>query len=186
MTRRLTRQALLVALIAFPAAVSGCSKARDEAGSKRSPAPPPPPESRISADLEIPVLVAGKESDPVTAETLEARPPDFAEGERRAWRLDAILGDRLGRGDVVEAVGDGGVGVSLVAGAARVAVLFLTRRGQVAAAVVDPGDPFPDYHGQGGRLRRPGDPLPRVLPVRELRIRRTPPPQPTPSTGSGG
>jgi hypothetical protein len=50
-------------------------------------------------------------------------------------------------------------------------VLYLTRRGEMAAAVIDSADPFPDYHGQGGRLRRPGDPLPRVLPVSELRIR---------------
>jgi hypothetical protein len=163
------RRAFIV--VASVLALAGCSKARDEAAGKRSPAPPPPPAVEIPADFELPVIDGGKPTAPLTAATLAARPADFADSERRAWRLDALLGDRLGPGEVVEAVGEGGVGVSLVPGDSRVAVLYLTRRGEMAAAVIDPADPFPDYHGQGGRLRRPGDPLPRVLPVSELRIR---------------
>jgi hypothetical protein len=49
-------------------------------------------------------------------------------------------------------------------------VLFLTRRGEVMVAAVDPKDPFPRYHGQGGRLRRGGDPMPRVAPVARLAV----------------
>ena len=49
-------------------------------------------------------------------------------------------------------------------------VLFLTRRGEVVATLVDPAEPFPGYHGQGGRLRRPGDTMPHVSPVLELAV----------------
>jgi hypothetical protein len=36
--------------------------------------------------------------------------------------------------------------------------------------MVAPGDPFPAYHGQGRRLSRPGDPLPRVGGVTRIRV----------------
>ena len=49
-------------------------------------------------------------------------------------------------------------------------VLFLTRRGDVVVAAVDPKDPFPKYHGQGGRLHRAGDTMPRISPVAKLAI----------------
>ena len=41
-------------------------------------------------------------------------------------------------------------------------VLSLTRRGDVIV---------PRYHGQGGRLRRAGDPMPRVTAVSQIAIR---------------
>ena len=41
----------------------------------------------------------------------------------------------------------------------------------MVAAALRADDPFPDYHGQGGRLRRPGDPMPRLLsPLARLRV----------------
>jgi hypothetical protein len=49
-------------------------------------------------------------------------------------------------------------------------VLFFTRRGEVVATQVRPEDPFPQFHGQGGRLRRPGDTTPRISPVVALRV----------------
>jgi hypothetical protein len=51
-----------------------------------------------------------------------------------------------------------------------IAVLALSRRGDILAAMVESNDPFPDYHGQGGRLGRPGDPLPRISAVTKIRV----------------
>ena len=48
--------------------------------------------------------------------------------------------------------------------------LLLTRRGDVVALLVDPADPFPSYHGQGRRLGRPGDPMPRIAGVKRIRV----------------
>jgi len=54
-------------------------------------------------------------------------------------------------------------------------VLFLTRRGEVIVSMIDPKDPFPRYHGQGGRLQRAGDSWPRVVRVQRLEITRPTP-----------
>jgi hypothetical protein len=54
-------------------------------------------------------------------------------------------------------------------------VLFLTRRGEVIVAALDPKDPFPKFHGQGGRLHRAGDSMPRVASVAKLEIRKSTP-----------
>ena len=52
-----------------------------------------------------------------------------------------------------------------------VAVIMVSRRGDVIATMVDEKEPFPRFHGQGGRLGRPpGEPLPRVPKVQKLRI----------------
>jgi hypothetical protein len=45
----------------------------------------------------------------------------------------------------------------------------------VIVAALDPKDPFPRWHGEGGRLHRAGDSLPRVAPVAKLDIRRSTP-----------
>jgi hypothetical protein len=154
---------------------AACSKAGDEAKAKRSPLSPPPSEVKIPAELNIPVEIDGEEAEPVTAARLSALAPDFADHDRRAWRLTRVLGDAFAApGSAVEAVGKTGVGISMArpeGDGGPQPVLYLTRRGEVVAAVVEPDDPFPDYHGLGGRLRRPGDPLPRVLPVVSLRVR---------------
>jgi hypothetical protein len=47
---------------------------------------------------------------------------------------------------------------------------MLTRRGDIVALLVDPADPFPSYHGQGRRLGRPGDPMPRIAGVKKIRV----------------
>ena len=49
-------------------------------------------------------------------------------------------------------------------------MLFLTRRGEVIVSTIDPKDPFPRFHGQGGRLHRAGDSYPQVRPVARLEI----------------
>jgi hypothetical protein len=152
----------------------GCAKAGDESQAKRAPGPPPPPGVEIPAALSVPVEVHGKPAAPIDAARLAATAPDFVDDDHRAWRLTALLAQELRGADAaIEAVGSDGVAISLptssVAGSAQPA-LVLTRRGKVAAAMIDPAEPFPAYHGQGGRLKRRGDPLPRIEPLRLLRV----------------
>lgn len=150
-----------------------CSKAGEEQSGKRAPIPPPPPANEIPAELHIPVEVDGAPGDAITRQTLAKVEPDFADDERRAWRLSRVL-PQYGQGASVEAVGRDGVSMTMPRPPTLdepQPVLFVTRRGDVVATTVKPEDPFPDFHGQGGRLRRPGDLTTRVSPIVKLRIR---------------
>lgn len=154
------------------ACAAACGKGDD--GHKRTPQPPPTG-AGLPADLSIAVEINGKAAAPITADRLRALEPDFATEDHRAWKLVRVLGDELPAGAVIEAEGDGDVSIAMrppPGDADPQPVLVLTRRGEVGAAMVAPSEPFPDYHGHGGRLRRPGDPLPRVSPVLRLRVRR--------------
>jgi hypothetical protein len=157
-----------------------CACAKDDDGAKRVPESPPPPNAEIPADLSIPVVVDGAAADPVDAARLSKLSPDFYTEDHRAWKLTRVLGGAFAQpGTALEATGPGGVSISLRAPASDrepQPAIILNRRGDVAVAMVDPGEPFPDYHGRGGRLKRPGDPLPRVSPVVALRV----------SSGGGG
>lgn len=161
----------MLALLLFSLA---CSKAGEEQeGTKRAPIPPPPQEpAELPAELSIAVEVDGAPAEPVTQKTLAAHPPDFADEERRAWRLSRILPAYV-TGASVEAVGRDGVSMTMTRPATLEEpqpVLFVTRRGDIVATLLDPDNPFPDFHGQGGRLRRPGDLTTRVTPIVKLRV----------------
>lgn len=167
-TRSLRR---LCALAAVALALAGCGRGEDAVNAKRSPRPPAPPRVEVPAELRIAVVVDGQPSSPIAAATLEQLAPDFADSERRAWKLDRLVPALAGAGASVEAVGKAGISVRFAAAAdGKVPVVFLTRRGEVVVTVVDPAQPFPEYHGQGGRLGRPGDPVPHVGRVVELRV----------------
>lgn len=153
------------------ALLAGCSRAEDSSGAKRSPRPPAPPRVEVPAALRIDVTVDGVAAQPVDAALLGQLAPDFADTERRAWRLQRLVPSLAGPGAAVEAVGRPGVGVRFASTADGLEpVLFLTRRGDVMVAMVNPVKPFPDFHGQGGRLGRPGDPLPHLGGVTALRV----------------
>jgi hypothetical protein len=167
------RFGLMVALLGATLGL-GCAKGGSDDGAKRTPEPPPHPDVEIPADLSIPVDVDGKPAPPIDAKRLKMVKPDYSAEGHRAWKLVSLLGTAASRpGAIIEAAGAAGVSVTMrppKAAAEPQPVLTLTRRGDVAAAVVTADDPFPDYHGRGGRLRRPGDPLPRVFPVTKLRV----------------
>lgn len=160
-------------LVAVTMAVA-CSDAGDASFAKRSPVPPPPRSVEVPMDLAIPVDIDDRAGTPVTRERLLSLRPDFMDSDRRVWLLTQVLGDAFTPGSVVEAVGEGSVAIAMSHPSAAEEpqpVLFLTRRGDVVVTVVLPENPFPDYHGQGGRLRRPGDLTPRISPVSRLRVR---------------
>jgi hypothetical protein len=167
--RSAAARALLTCALALAAAA--CGRAEDSSSAKRSPRPPAPPRVEIPADLRIPVTIDGAPSTTVDAALLGQLPPDFVDDERRAWRLRRLVPALASPSAAVEAVGKAGVGVRYGGGDGELEpVLMLTRRGDVVVAAVDPARPFPDYHGQGGRLGRPGDPMPHVGKITVLRV----------------
>ncbi len=165
-------------LVALLLAIAACSRASEESEAKRTPSPPPPPEVRVPQDLHIAVTVDGADAPAITADALAHAKPDFEDAVRRAWKLTTLLPAFARDGAVVTARGQGGVALELERPASPSApqpVLVLTRRGDVELTVVDPANPFPDFHGMGGRLRRPGDTTPRLAPVVAISVKSTRP-----------
>jgi hypothetical protein len=157
--------------------LASCSRASDEGEAKKWALEPPPKDVAPPASLAIQVTVDGTARGTITAATLTARKPDFADAERTMWLIPTLVPDASAHGTSVEAVSPAGVSVKFArpSAAGLEPVLFLTRRGEVIVAAVDPKDPFPRYHGQGGRLHRAGDSWPRVAPVARLAITRSTP-----------
>jgi hypothetical protein len=162
----------------------GCSTASEESDGKRAPKMPPPQGLVKVADTwRAEVQLDGVSIDALTAAELNSVKPDFADSERRGWRVETLL-PRAANATVVIADGAPGVSVlyevkdaaklpangSAAESAALRPAIFVTRRGEVSVAAVDPENPFPRYHGKGGQLRRIGDSQPRLLGVTRLRI----------------
>ena len=162
---------VLVSLVVLLAA---CSKVDEEQAARRSPKLPPPPSTTLPSGVDTPVTLDGAKAEPVTTATLTRLAPDFVDADRRAWRLERLV-PGMERGASIAAVSSEQVAVTMATSGGLVPVLFVTRRGDIVATLVDPANPFPDYHGQGGRLRRPGDTTPRVSPVLRFEIRTQPP-----------
>jgi hypothetical protein len=160
--------------IAAVVVVAACSKASNEAQTRQWPEPPPGKEVSIPAKLAIAVTVDGAARPAITADLLRGVAADYSDAERKAWRIQSLVTE-AGPGGIVEATSPAGVSVkfSHPTPEGLEPVLFLTRRGDVIVAALDPKDPFPRYHGQGGRLRRAGDQMPRIAPVSKLDITRT-------------
>ncbi len=153
-------------------ALVACSRASDEGGAKKWQEAPPPTQVMVPGGLSIAVQVDGADKPPITSDVLKATKPDFVDDDHRAWKIPTLISEAAPAGTVVEAGSPNGVAVKFAHPTAEglEPVLFLTRRGEVIVAAVDPKDPFPKYHGQGSRLRRPGDTMPRVAPVTKLAI----------------
>jgi len=153
-------------------ALVGCKSDRTPNEGKRMPKAPPPVSVSIPAALEIGVTLDGVPRAPITAATLATLPPDFLDRDHRAWRISTLVAGTP-PGSVIAATGAGGMTIELplpTAPGQPIATLFVTRRSEVIVALVDPADPFPAYHGQGRRLERPGDPLPRIADVTRISI----------------
>jgi hypothetical protein len=162
--------ALLLVLVAALAAPACKGKSEPNEG-KNMPRLAPPPDVDLPADLAIGVTVDGAARPTIDAAKLRATPPDFADSERRAWRVGTLVPEAATAARVL-ASGSHDVAVALEPRTAEglIAVIMVSRRGDVGAAMVEEKEPFPTYHGQGGRLGRPGDPLPRVIKLQKLEV----------------
>jgi hypothetical protein len=157
----------LVALI-----LAACSKPSDESAAKRWQEPPPPPEIVVPDGVSIAVEVDGSAAPPITSAALKLAKPDFADPEHRAWLVTSLVASAALPGTTIEASSLDGISVKLTqpTGDGLEPVVYLTRRSEVIVAAIDPKQPFPPYHGQGGRLHRGGDTMPHVAHVAKLAI----------------
>jgi hypothetical protein len=122
----------------------------------------------------IEVEVDGRREAPLDAKDFDAKKPDFAQGDLRAYKLGTLLGPAAERdGTMFSVTGERGVVITLPRPRTEkdaLPVLVVSRRGEVVAAMVTADDPFPAYHGQGGRLHRRGDPMPRITQVSRIQV----------------
>ena len=150
-----------------------CAKGEPNEG-KRMPRLAPAPAEKIPEGVSIAVEIDGREAAPITTATLTSLTPDFADSQRRAWRFTTLVGEAAGRTGTIVAVTPAKASeIELrlpTNGSAQVPVLMISRRGDVIAELLDPSQPFPEFHGQGGRLGRPPEPSPRVTGVQRVRI----------------
>ncbi len=152
--------------------VAGC-KNSDPSDVRNMPKLPPPPRVALPPALKIAVEIDGKEAPTLDAARLSSLKPDYEDAERKAWRFATLLGPAAEREGAAIAV-SGDKDVTVVFKPPRspkdpVPVLAVTRRGGIVAAVIAADDPFPPYHGQGRRMARPGDPLPRVAGITRIK-----------------
>jgi 3',5'-cyclic AMP phosphodiesterase CpdA len=155
----------------------GCSRASPEGEARQWATPPPGKDIAIPASLHIALAVDGAARPAITSASLGAAQPDFADDEHKAWLISTLAPEARSVRSSIEAVSGTGVSVKFARPTADglEPVLFLTRRGDVIVSALDPKDPFPRYHGQGGRLRRAGDPMPRLAAVSRIEITHTMP-----------
>jgi len=148
--------------------------AGDPNEARRMPKPPPPEDAGVGLAIAIGVSLDGKPAASIDTAKLDSVKPDFQDEERRAWRFSTLLGARLDQpGAVVKVTGEKGIVLELPRAAGSTApepVLMVSRRGEVMAALIEPDNPFPPYHGRGGRLGRRGDPLPRIAGVTQVDV----------------
>jgi hypothetical protein len=178
--RKRTPLAGALAALGFAAVLAsvGCDTAPGRNDTKRMPKPPPLDDAAAPSALSIAVEIDGQPAPAIDAARLDATAPDFTDHERRAWRLETLLGNAARReGAVMAVTGEKGLTIQLDRSSsegAPIAVLAVSRRGEVVAAMVDPDEPFPGYHGHGGRLGRRGDPMPRISGVTKITVRLEP------------
>ncbi|HEU4730874.1 MAG TPA: hypothetical protein VFT22_23425 [Kofleriaceae bacterium] len=170
-------------------AALGCSRASTEGEAKQWATPPPGKDLAIPQSLNIAITVDGAAKPGITSAVLGGARPDFADEDHKAWLISTLVPEaRSGQTSTqasgqaagqtsIEAVSATGVSVKFARPTAEglEPVLFLTRRGDVIVSALDPKDPFPRYHGQGGRLRRAGDSMPRLAAVSRIDITHTRP-----------
>ena len=171
---RLVGPCATAVVVALALLATGCTKASESQDAKRTPKPPPVVSAEPVTPVHIDVEIDGKPAPAIDAARLATVKPDFEDEERRAWKIVTLLGPAADRDGVSIAV-TGEKGLALVAKPPRAAsdpipVLTTNRRGDPHFALVPANEPFPAYHGRGGRLARPGDPLPRISGVTRIAV----------------
>ncbi|HLL23917.1 MAG TPA: hypothetical protein VK427_17385 [Kofleriaceae bacterium] len=156
--------------------VVACGKTEPANEGKRLPAPPPAKRD-LPADLQIDVVVDGVARPPITHETLTRVPPDFTDAQqRKAWRIARLVGAAETPETAFAITGTtNNITVEFPAMQTQnplVPALSLSQRGQMIVEFVDPKDPFPRFHGEGGRLGRSPESEPRVSGVTRIEVKR--------------
>lgn len=160
-------------------ALAACGKSEPANEGKRMPAPPPS-KREIPADLSIAVTVDGEAKPPITAAVLAATPPEWTDkDQRKAWRVAKLVGvdEALDRSFAITGTANN-ITVEFPAKSAAnalVPALALSQRGTMVVEFVDPADPFPRFHGEGGRLGRSPESEPRVAGVTRIEARKRAP-----------
>jgi hypothetical protein len=137
---------------------------------RRLPNLHPPPTVTVPSSLRIEVEAPG---GPTVIDTslLETTKPDFTDDERAAWRLDHLIPAAARPGTKIVAEGQAGVSVTFRKDEDRVPVVLLNRRGEIHVQLIEVKNPFPGYHREGGRMRRPpADVLRVVTEVSRIRV----------------
>jgi hypothetical protein len=122
--------------------------------------------------LAIATEVDGAPAAAIDSTKLNATNPDFKNDDHRAWKLTSLLPNTNRPGMAFAVTGEQDVTVVLRSPRAPtdlIPAVMLNRRGELFANMIDPADPFPAFHGQGGRLARPGDPSTRIAGVKKIR-----------------
>jgi hypothetical protein len=156
-----------------------CGKSEPSNEGKLMPAPPPPPAKlrEIPADLNIAVVVDGQEHAPITHDSLSAIAPEWSDAQgRKAWRVAKLAGvdEATNRWFAITGTTNN-ITVEFPSKSdanALVPALTLSQRGQMMLELVDPTDPFPRFHGEGGRLGRSPESEPRVAGVTRIEARK--------------
>src|SRR5215207_7252816 len=92
----------------------GCDTSPGLNETKRMPKPPPLDDAAAPSALSIAVEVDGQAAPAIDAARLDATAPDFTDHERRAWRLETLLGDAARReGAVMSVTGEKGLTIQL-------------------------------------------------------------------------
>jgi len=144
------------------------------------PAPPPSANREIPADVNIAVTVDGEAKPPITSAVLTATPPDWTDkDQRKAWRIAKLVGVEEAPDRAFAITGTtNNITVDFPAKSAAnalVPALALSLRGTMVVEFVDPADPFPRFHGEGGRLGRSPESEPRVAGVTRIDARKRAP-----------
>jgi hypothetical protein len=159
--------------------VCACGKSEPANEGKRMPAPLPS-KREIPADVKIAIVVDGEAKPPITQAVLAAAAPDWTDkDQRKAWRISKLVGveEALDRSFAITGTTNN-ITVEFPAKSdanALVPALSLSQRGTLVVEFVDPADPFPRFHGEGGRLGRSPESEPRVAGVTRIEARKRAP-----------
>jgi hypothetical protein len=162
--RPLLPHALVLAFALLLPACRGCRAGADARGDAGS-----------TLAQGIPVNLDGKEIAPIDMALLARIPPDFTEGERRAWKLRTLLGEAAARPGLSVEIEDGEgqrkpFSQTGQSNDGREVVFAVNRLGEARIALIHPSEPFPSFHGHGERQGRAGDPA-RIREVRKIWLR---------------
>jgi hypothetical protein len=152
------RRSLLVAFLALPAC-------------KKEPVASPVEPLTIPPGFKLELEKNDGKVEHLDEFTLRQAAPDYRQEGRQAWNLNRLVKGATEKSSAIEIVHSEGIKTVVpLTGPLKETVLTFDRHGRTTVALIDPGDPFPAFHGRGGNRRRPGDPEHRFREVTRVRF----------------